>query len=291
MTPSRASPGRRRPTACCCCATSGSTLVATRLAARSCSSGRTAGGRRAISPSSTARWSRASTAWLSRSEPTSARTSRAWSRACSASSSKMVAGTAMPKAAHAFVVRDDHQRARGAAGVRARDRWVAGRSVAARRRGEAVPARARALPAQDDRRGDRPGIASVLVPDPLALRRPPRPRVLPSRRRCRRTTRLPRRSRCCARSGSPTARGCSRTRIPGAIHFAMEDGDGTPSRWNTLQGAAGTDVVRAGSSLSSGRPCTGTDDPRAPTQRTAAPGLAHAPTPEIVPAPGSAWSG
>ena len=58
----------------------------------------------------------------------------------------------------------------------------------------AVPARARAPPAQEHRRADRPGMAPVLVPDPLALRRAPRPRPLPGRRRRRRTSASPRRS-------------------------------------------------------------------------------------------------
>jgi hypothetical protein len=34
---------------------------------------------------------------------------------------------------------------------------------------------------------------------------------------------------------SPTVRGCWRTRIPGRVHFLLEDGDGRPSRWNTLR--------------------------------------------------------
>ena len=42
-------------------------------------------------------------------------------------------------------------------------------SVTARRRGEEYLSGARALPAQDHRRADRPGLAAVLVPDTLAL--------------------------------------------------------------------------------------------------------------------------
>ena len=35
--------------------------------------------------------------------------------------------------------------------------------------------------------------------------------------------------------GSPTAAGRSRTSTPGEAHFEMEDGEGQPSRWNTLR--------------------------------------------------------
>ncbi len=30
-------------------------------------------------------------------------------------------------------------------------------------------------------------------------------------------------------------RGCWRTPHPGKVHFVLEDGDGLPSRWNTLR--------------------------------------------------------
>ncbi len=36
-------------------------------------------------------------------------------------------------------------------------------------------------------------------------------------------------------AGSRTAPGCWKTRIPGQVHFELEDGDGRPSRWNTLR--------------------------------------------------------
>ena len=94
MNPRTASPGPLRPTACCSYASSGSNPKAKRPAARSGSSARTAAGRRAGSRSSTGKWNRASTAWRWPSEPISAKTSTAWSRGCSANSSRTAAGTA-----------------------------------------------------------------------------------------------------------------------------------------------------------------------------------------------------
>ena len=41
--------------------------------------------------------------------------------------------------------------------------------------------------------------------------------------------------RSCGRSGSPTAGGCSTAVHPGRVHFELEGGVGTPSRWNTLR--------------------------------------------------------
>ena len=72
------------------------------------------------------------------------------------------------KGLNALVVRDNHQRARRAARARARDRRVSalGRGSASWR---GVPARARALPAQDHRRPHQQGMAAVLIPDTLAL--------------------------------------------------------------------------------------------------------------------------
>ena len=49
--------------------------------------------------------------------------------------------------------------------------------------GRGVPARTEAVPAQEHGRGRRPGLAGVLVPDPLALRRAACARVLPGGRR------------------------------------------------------------------------------------------------------------
>ena len=134
----------------------------------------------------------------------------------------------------------------------------------------AVPARALAPPAQDDRRADRPGMASVLVPDPLALRRLPasttsEPSATP------RTSALPRRSSCCARSGNPTARGCWRTPIP-AAPFRHGGRRRTPEPVEHLRALRGTEVVRTGTSLSRGATLHETDDPPPPGQRSAAPG-------------------
>ena len=77
------------------------------------------------------------------------------------------------------VLRDDDQRARRAARARAGDRRLGrGGGGPSSRRG--VHARARDVPAEVDRRGDRPRLAPVLVPDLVALRRAPRAR-LPAR--------------------------------------------------------------------------------------------------------------
>ena len=81
------------------------------------------------------------------------------------------------------IVRDDDQRPRGSARVRAGDRRLGqGGGGTPSRRG--VHARAPAVPAEVDRRGDRPQLARILVPDLVALRRPARAR-LPARRRGR----------------------------------------------------------------------------------------------------------
>lgn len=81
----------------------------------------------------------------------------------------------------ARIVRDHDLRARGVARARAGDRWFGGGCCGAQPRGE-VPARAPAVPAVEHRRGGRPGLAAVLVPDLVALRRTAGLGLLPRRR-------------------------------------------------------------------------------------------------------------
>ena len=171
----------------------------------------------------------------SRSAPTSARTSRRWWIGCSASSSPTAAGTARPRTARRVSSFDttigvlegllEFERATG--GVRPR-------STAARRRGRGVPAGAPPVPPQVDRRGDRPAWLAVLVPD-LAhydvLRGLDYLRAAGRARSAHRRGHRPRRAQ--ARRRRPLAARARRTRA--RSHFELDDGEGKPSRWNTLR--------------------------------------------------------
>ncbi len=113
-----------------------------------------------------------------------------------------------------------------------------GGSAAVRRgtpAGRGVPARAASLPPQEHRRDRRSGVS----------RRPPS-RTTGTTTSCGRSTTSaaparsripgwPRPSRWCARSASRTARWPLDRVHPGRVHFALDDGVGLPSRWNTLR--------------------------------------------------------
>ena len=196
--------------ACCCCATSASTRRGRARRAVALVR-RTAAGSTTTSPSSTARSSRASTAGPSRSAPTSARTSSASSRDCSATSSTTAAGTARPSTARC--ARRSTRRSACSRGCSrtSGDRRLAEPS-AARRRGEEYllerqlfrrrpPARSstrRACSSRSRPAGTTTCCARSTTSAPPATRR---------------TSGWPRRSSWSGRSGSPTARGCSRTPI------------------------------------------------------------------------------
>ena len=80
-----------------------------------------------------------------------------------------------------------------------------------------------------------PELAPVLVPDLVALRRPARAR-LPARRRAHAATSAsPRRSRSSRATGIADGRWPLQNVYDGEVHFEMEDGEGEPSRWNTLR--------------------------------------------------------
>ena len=107
-------------------------------------------------------------------------------------------------------------------------------SIAARERGAGVPAGAPAVPAQEHGRADGPRVRPVLVPDPLALRRAAGARLLPRRRRHARSA--ARRGRRDGPVQAPAGRHVVLENThAGTTYFAMEDGDGEPSRWNTLR--------------------------------------------------------
>ena len=132
-------------------------------------------------------------------------------------------------------------------GLLEHERAIGGSAEVARgpppRRG--VHARAPAVPSEVDRRGDRPRLAPVLVPDLVALRRPARAR-LPARRRGRRpTSASPRRSGSSRATGIPTAGGRSRTSTRAR----------STSRWRTARAsrAAGTRSARCACSTGSRR--------------------------------------
>ena len=74
----------------------------------------------------------------------------------------------------------------------------------------------------------------VLVPAPLALRRAARARLLPPRPTPP-TSAWPRRSSSSRSKQQADGSWLLEHTHPGAVHFALEDGDGRPSRWNTLR--------------------------------------------------------
>ena len=232
-----ASPGPRRPTACCCCTTSASTRQMTRPAAPSRSSARTPlGARRPAVLRGRGR------AVHQRHDGRARRLLRPGRRA--ASSTRLLGeqladggwnceaenGSVRSSFAH------DDQRARRPAGARARDRRDRGDHGRAPARARSTCWSAHLLRRKSTGELDRPGLPAVLVPDPLALRRAARPRLLPRGRRPAGPRAWPRRSTWCAPSSSPTAPGCWRTRT----------GAGSTSRWRTATAgrAAGTRCAR-----------------------------------------------
>ena len=100
-----------------------------------------------------------------------------------------------------------------------------------------VHARAPAVPAEVDRRGDRPRLAAVLVPDLVALRRPARARLPARRRRRRPTSASPRRSSVVEGNRDPDGRWPLQN---------VHEGDDRTSRWTTARAsrAAGTRSAR-----------------------------------------------
>ncbi len=120
-----------------------------------------------------------------------------------------------------------------------------------------IPARARALPAQVHRRGGRRRLAQLLVPVPLALRRAARPRLLPGHRANRPTRDLREAVELVQRKQQHDGTWLLENTHPGLVFFSLEDGDGQPSRWNTLRALRVLAGLRA-------RP-TRTDTRRPPT--------------------------
>jgi hypothetical protein len=91
-----------------------------------------------------------------------------------------------------------------------------------------------AVPAEEHRRGGRPGLAAILVSGSLALRRAPCPGVLPRRRRSP-DQRVDEAIQLLRSKQQPDGTWLLENTHPGKVHFALEDGDGRPSRWNTLR--------------------------------------------------------
>ncbi len=123
----------------------------------------------------------------------------------------------------------------GLLAVRAGDRGIAeGRGGTPPRRG--VHARPPAAPSEVDRRGDRPRLAPVLVPDLVALRRPARRWTTCATPGSSPTTGSTRRSGSSSPSAVPTAAGRSRTSTPAR----------PTSRWRTARAsrAVGTRSAR-----------------------------------------------
>ena len=134
---------------------------------------------------------------------------------------------------YTVVLWDHDQRARRAAGTRTRHGRDAGvgRGPAARR---GVPARARTPAAQEHRRADRRGLAGVLVPDAVVLRHTSWPGVFSGCRR-RPDRRLAEAVDVLRSKRQSDGTWLLENTHPGRVHFALEDGDGRPSRWNTLR--------------------------------------------------------
>ena len=169
-----------------------------------------------------------------------------WSTGCSASSSPTAAGTARRRTA---------RRCRRSAPRSASSKacWsTSGRS------GESgggpgrpppragVPARAAAVPSQVDGRGDRRRTwLRFAFPTWWLLRRAARPR-LPARGVGANPNRAsPRRSRSSSGTAGPTADGRS-SGARGEAHLELDEGEGKPSRWNTLRALRVLDWAGAG---------------------------------------------
>ena len=169
-------------------------------------------------------------------------------------------------------------------GLLAHERATGGsaESIAARRRGEEYLLERQAVPTQEHRRSRRPGLAAILVSDPLALRRAACPRLLPLGRRCA-GPRMDEAIDLLRSKQQPDGTWLLENTHPGKVHFALEDGDGRPSRWNTLRALRVLSWYERLRHLSRGRaqdasqgrraiPLLGLDVPRAAVDRDAHPG-------------------
>ena len=133
----------------------------------------------------------------------------------------------------AILVPHDHLRPRRAAGVRAATGDSPAAS-AARRRGEEYLLERQLFRRKSTGEVIDPAFLQFSFPDALALRRAARPGVLPGRRRSAR----PAHRRSDGRWSDQAAAGrhvAAGEHASGAVHFQLEDGDGRPSRWNTLR--------------------------------------------------------
>ena len=206
------------------------------------------------SRSSTARSSRASTATSSRSAPTSAWMSTARRPAARRAARGRRLELRGRERSVRVVVRDDDQRAGGPARARAGDRRL-GRRRRGAPAGRGVPARAPAVPADSTGEVDRPGLAAVLVPDLVALRRPRGLWTTSAPPGSRRTRAWPRRSTLLrskqqprwhlAARGHPSRRGAfldgGRRRAAQSLeHAARAAGAGLVRRRRSLNAAART---------------------------------------------------
>ena len=166
-------------------------------------------------------------------EPISAKTSTAWSRGCSANSSRTAAGTARRNGAppgHPSPPRSTCSKGCWNTNAPPAGRRV-GRGPAARR---GVPARTRLLRRKStgeliERTGcssptRRAGFTTCSAAWTTSGT-PAAPRTNGSRKRLS----------VLRSKRQPDGTGLLKNTHPGRIHFALEDGDGRPSRWNTLR--------------------------------------------------------
>ena len=159
-----------------------------------------------------------------------------------------------------LVVRHHDQRPGRAAGARAGNRWLGG-IHRGETPGRGVPPRTKAVPAQEHRRRRQPGLAAILISDPLALRRAACPGVLPGSRRSAGPAGGRSDSAAPVQAAARWHAGCWRTRIPAKSISC--------SKTATVGPAGGTRYGRCASSTGTGPQPTD----RRPARAACSPGL------------------
>ena len=217
-----------------CCVISGSTRATTGCAGRWRRSETTAVGSTPASRSSAARSSRASTAGPSPWASTSVRMSRASSPACWVSSSRTAGGTARRRTVPS--ARRSTPRSTSWKGC-----WRTSARPVARRNPSRRDAGARSTSSNGSCSGARAPARSSTRPGCNSRFRPAGtttccvPSSTSARPAIRRTRGWTKRCDLLRSKQQPDGTWLLENTHPGKVHFALEDGDGRPSRWNTLR--------------------------------------------------------
>ncbi len=233
-TRTRASPGPPRCRRSSCCVTSGSTRAPTACAGRWRWSETTAVGSTPGSRSSAVRSSRASMAGPSPWAPTSIRMSTASSPACSVSSSRTAGGTARRRTAPS--ARRSRPRSTCSKGC-----WRTSAQPVARRNPSRLGAGVRSTSSNEGCSDARAPAKSSTRPGCSSRFRSAGtttccgPSTTSARSGMRRTRGWTKRSSSLRSKQQPDGTWLLENTHPGKVHFALEDGDGRPSRWNTLR--------------------------------------------------------